>query len=203
MNRLLCDNPPADTESCEQWVRRVTQKMAQYDGLDISQLENEMLAMKEGDVYTPACADTDVDDGGDTYMNFVGNCFHCEQPGHPKHKCPHLFPSGQAPHRGGRGGKPDSKGGKQGGKPKGKGGTQHKGGNGRGGKNNTWAPKGGKQAETRVVPMCRHCGYYHFYSETPCAPTGVNATQTDNWRQPPPDNGEAKNGQTPPQGEGA
>ena len=120
-------------------------------------------------------------------------------------ECPHLVSPGQAPYKGGKpGGKPDGKGGKPGGKPKGKGGTQHKGGYGRGGKQTTWAPKGGKPSgPSMVVPMCRHCGHYHFYSSTPCAPTGVHAAQTDNWRQPPPDNGEAKNGQTPPQGEGA
>ena len=126
-------------------------------------------------------------------MNFVGSCFTCGKPGHKASEC--------------RGGKPGGKGGKPGGKP----GTQLNKGKPsqsesqlpKGGKKpSSWSspkggrpPKGGKggKSESRTVPKCWHCGFFHFYTETPCA-SGVHSAEAEDWRSEP----DPKNGETPP-----
>jgi len=194
LNRLLVDVVPEDGESTEQYLRRLSRRMAKYDGVEIKDLENSMLAMTDTDSYMPASGGN-TDSDGDTYMNFVGSCYKCGKPGHKASEC--------------RGGKPGGKGGKPGGKP----GTQLNKGKPsqsesqppKGGKQpSLWSPpkggrppKGGKggKSESRTVPKCWYCGFFHFYTETPCA-SSVNSVEAEDWRAVPQDG--QKNGQPPP-----
>jgi hypothetical protein len=182
LNRLLVDLLPDTDEGTESYLRRLSHRMAKYEGLEVKDLENTMLALAALDRSSNTATDTDVDTDGDSYMNYVGGkpaCYNCGKPGHYSRECRSAPAKGGKP--GGKGGKPGGKGGK----PGGKGGKEGGKGGGKGG-------KGGK-SETRTVPKCWHCGFFHFYTETPCA-SGVNLAEAEDWRS---DN-DPKNGQPPP-----
>ena len=183
LNRLLVDVVPEDGESTEQYLRRLSRRMAKYDGVEIKDLENGMLAMTDSDRTDDSR--TDMDTNGDTYMNYVSpkpSCFNCGKPGHYSRDC------WSAPAKGGKPvqpkGKPGGKGGGKG-KPGGKGGKEGKGGK---------SGKGGQQM--KLVPRCNSCGYYHWFKDTPCANPATGVNSVEDWRSEPQDG--QKNGQTPP-----